>query len=88
MKVTIDIPDSLERSLHEQLGQDVARSAKESLAVAWYQAERLSIGQVAELLGLSVYEAEGFLKRQRVAAPFTWEDFEHDRETLNRLLNP
>ena len=88
MKVTIEIPESIERSLQEQVGTDLTRAAKEALAIAWYQAEKLSIGQVAELLGISVYEAEGFMKQRQVEAPFSWEDFEHDRQTLRRILNP
>ena len=87
MKLTIDIPDTLQQSLQEQLGKNLAQAAKETIAVAWYQAERLSIGQVAELLGISVYEAEGLMKAHHVDAPFSLQDFEHDRETLDRILN-
>ncbi len=87
MKVTIDIPDDIQQMLQEQLGQNLAAAAKEALAVAWYQAEKLSIGQVAELLGISVYEAQGLMKQRHVVAPYSAEDFEHDRETLNRLLS-
>ncbi len=87
MKVTIDIPDTMQQSLQEQLGENLAQAAKEAMAIAWYQAEKLSIGQVAELLGLSVYEAEGLMKEHHVNAPYSLEDFEHDRQTLDRLLN-
>ena len=87
MKVTIEIPESIERSLQEQIGNDLTQAAKEALAIAWYQAEKLSIGQVAELLGISVYEADGLMKQRGVEAPFSWEEFEHDRQTLRRLLN-
>jgi predicted HTH domain antitoxin len=86
VKLTIDIPDRMEASLHEQLGSDLAQAAKEAIALAWYQAEKLSIGQVAELLGISVYEAEGLMKERQIDAPYSLEDFEHDRATLNRLL--
>jgi predicted HTH domain antitoxin len=87
MKVTIDIPDTMQQSLQEQLGQNLAQAAKEALAIAWYRAEKLSIGQVAELLGISVYEAEGLMKTRHVDSPFSLADFEHDRHTLDRLLN-
>ena len=87
MKVTIDIPDDMQQLLQDQLGQNLAAAAKEAVAVAWYQAEKLSIGQVAELLGISVYEAQGLMKQRQVVAPYSAEDFEHDRETLNRLLS-
>ena len=42
MKLTIDIPNSVEESLQRQLGQDDGQAAKETLAIAWYQAEKLS----------------------------------------------
>lgn len=88
MKVTIDIPDTMQQSLQEQVGLNLAQAAKEAMAIAWYQAEKLSIGQVAELLGTSVYEAEGLMKAHHVDALFSLEDFEHDSDTLDRLLNP
>ena len=88
MKVTIDIPDAMQQSLQEQLGQNLAQAAKEAIAIAWYQAEKLSIGQVAELLGISVYEAEGLMKAHHVHAPFSLADYEQDRETLDRLIKP
>jgi predicted HTH domain antitoxin len=87
MKVTIDIPDSMQQSLQNQLGQDLAQAAKESLAMELYRAEKLSIGQVAELLGVSVYEAEGLMKQHHIDAPYSLDDFEHDRKTLDRLLD-
>ena len=43
-------------------------------------------GQVAELLGLSLYEAEGLMKRHHVEAPYSLEDYELDRETLDRAV--
>ncbi len=86
MKVTIDIPDAIRQSLEERVGDDLALAAKEVLAVAWYQSEKLSIGQVAELLGISVYEADGLMKRHQIDATYSLGDHERDRETLDRLL--
>jgi predicted HTH domain antitoxin len=86
MQVTIDIPDTIRQSLEKQFGQNLNQAAKEAMAIAWYQAEKLSIGQAAELLGLSVYEAEGFMKQHHLDATYSLEDYEHDRETLDRLL--
>jgi predicted HTH domain antitoxin len=86
MKLTIDIPDPVQQSLQQQLGCDLSEAAKEALAVSWYQAEKLSIGQFAEMLGISVYDAEGFMKSRQIDAPYSDADYEQDRETLNRLL--
>ncbi len=87
MKVTIEIPDAMERTLCDQLGQDLEKAAKESLAIAWYQSEKISIGQVAEMLNLSVYQAEGLMKERHVDSLYSLEDYEKGRATLNRLLN-
>ena len=87
MQLTIDLPDAMQQSLQEQFGQNLADAAKEAVAVAWYQAEKLSIGQVAELLGISVDEAQGLMKQRRVVAPYSGEDFEHESDTLHRLLS-
>jgi predicted HTH domain antitoxin len=86
MKITIDIPDGMQQALEEQLGQSLDQAAKEAIAIAWYQAEKLSIGQVAELLGITVYEAQGLMKQRHVPAPYSVQDLEHDRNTINRLL--
>jgi predicted HTH domain antitoxin len=86
MKVTIEIPDTMEQTLCDQLGQDLEKAAKESLAIAWYQSEKISIGQVAEMLGLSVYQAEGLMKERHVDSLYSLEDYEKGRATLNRLL--
>ena len=86
MKVTIEIPDTMRQSLEKQLGRDLTQAAKEAMAINWYQAEKLSIGQVAEFLAISVYEAEGLMKDHHIDAPYSLEDYERDRKTLDRLL--
>jgi predicted HTH domain antitoxin len=86
MKLTIEIPEVMEESLQRQLGQDLGQAAKEAMAMAWYQAEKLSIGQVAEFLGISVYEAEGLMKQHHIDAPYALKDYEKDRNTLRRVL--
>ena len=87
MTISIQIPERLEELLRKEMG-DLDQVAKEALAIEAYRSEKLSIGQVAELLGLTVYEAEGVMKQRGINAPLTLADFEHDRATLKRLLNP
>ena len=86
MKVTIDIPDAVEQSLPQGLREDAAGEAKRALAISWYREEKISIGQAAEMLGITVYEAEGLMKQRGVRAPFSEQDYEHDRQTLDRLF--
>lgn len=86
MKLAIDIPAKIEESLSKQFGGKLVQAAKEALAVAWYREERLSIGQVAEFLGISIGEADGLMKRNRVEFADEIEQFESGRESLDRLL--
>lgn len=87
MSISIQIPPAIEDELRKQLG-DLDQAAKEALAIELYRTEKLSIGQVAELLGLTVYEAEGFMKDHGVPAPYSVADLEKDRATLKQLLQP
>ncbi|HVU89258.1 MAG TPA: UPF0175 family protein [Pirellulales bacterium] len=86
MKVIVDIPAEVEQALQQQLGGDLTQAAKEAMAVAWYRAEKLSIGQVAALLGISTYEADGLMKQHGVVVPYSIDDFKQDQITLDRLL--
>ncbi len=86
MKVVVDIPAEIEQALQQQVGDDLTQAAKEAMAVAWYRAEKLSIGQVAALLGISTYEADGLMKQHGVPAPYSADDFKQDQITLDRLL--
>ena len=77
MSVTIDLPEEIERHLAEQWG-NLPRRALEALALEGYRSEALSAGQVAEMLHLSVWETEAFLKERRADLHYTAEDFEKD----------
>lgn len=83
--VEIQIPDAVEEALLASVGPNLRQAVKEELAVAWYRAQRLSIGQVAQFLGATIYEAEGLLKRHGVPSHYSEEDLQRDRETLAKL---
>lgn len=87
MAISIHIPEALEQQLRRELG-DLDQLVKEAFTVEAYRTEKLSIGQVAEILGLTVYDAEGFMKQRGVVAPLTAADIDHDRATLKQLLSP
>ncbi len=63
-----------------------SQTAKEALAIELYREGKLSLGQVAEMLGLSVYQADGLLKQHGVELPYTVADFEHDGAALDKAL--
>lgn len=87
MTVTIAIPDKIEHQLRNEWGADLSRRALEAVAIEGYRTGALSIGQVAETLGISVYEADGFLKEHKIDLPLTIEEFEQDQQALEDLLS-
>ena len=86
MVVTFTIPDQIEKRLQAELGSNLGQTAKEALAIELYRQEKLSLGQVAEMLGISVHQADGLLKQHGVTLPYTIADFEQDRASLNKAL--
>ena len=86
MNVSIEVPKKIAEHLKAQWG-DLSKAAKESLAIESYRTEKLSVGGVAEMLGISVLEAEEFLKKHHVEIPYTIEDLKADRDSLKRTLS-
>ena len=83
MQVTVDIPDSLAGQLN---GDDLSRKVCEGLAIEGYLSGALTRGQVAELLGMTFYEAEKWFVQKGLHRNYSVEDLEADRKTLDRLL--
>ena len=76
MQITLELPDEIARQL--AAGQDISRAALEGLVAEGCRAHRLSDHQAAELLGLSRYELDGFLKAHGVFLDYSREDFERE----------
>jgi hypothetical protein len=84
MNLTVPIPDELAARLGA--ADDLSRRALEAFALAEYQAGRLTRPELRRLLGFSTrYELDGFLKSHGINEGMTLEEFERDRETLDRL---
>jgi predicted HTH domain antitoxin len=80
MQITVQLPDDLGQ--HPNAG----REALEALAIEGYRAGTLSHDQAGQLLGLSRFEFDGFLKERHIYDhAFDVEDLEQDRETLRQL---
>ena len=71
MDIIIHIPKGIEEQLEAAFGRDLPQAAREALAIEGYRTERLSLGQVAELLGVSTIEAEQLLKDSERYRSFT-----------------
>lgn len=88
MSLIITLPESVERQLKIEWGSDLPRRALEALAIEGYRTEALSLGQVAEMLEMSVNDADGFLKTHGVDSLITIEDFELGQRSMEKLFVP
>jgi predicted HTH domain antitoxin len=87
MSVTISLPIRIQQHLESGWGDDLPRKAKEALAVEGYRSGLLSVGEVAEMLELSINEADGFLKERGVAGIESLDEIDADSATLEELLS-
>ncbi len=81
----ISLDRETESKLREVFGQDFESIAREALIAEAYRKGKLSIGQVAHLLGLSVNDAHGLMKQRGIAVNYSLSDFEADRASLREL---
>jgi len=80
MQITVQLPDDLSQQ------SNPGRVALEALAIEGYRAGTLSHYQAAQLLGLSRFEFDGFLRERGIYDhAYDEEDLEQDRETLRQL---
>ena len=80
MQITVQLPDDLVQ--HSNPG----REALESLAIEGYRAGTLSHFQASQVLGMSRFEFDGFLKERHIDDhAYDVEDLEEDRKTLREL---
>ena len=86
MQVVLEIPDRLATQLQTN-GRSLPQRAMEDLAVEAYRLEELSLGQLAEMLGLSINDANGLLKARGISDDFSLEEFQEQRKSMERLLS-
>lgn len=80
MDITVHLPDDLAQQ------PNPGRAALESLAIEGYRSGALSHYEAGQLLGLSRFEFDGFLKeRQIFDHAYDVEDLKDDQEALRRL---
>lgn len=87
MTVTIHLPEGIEAQLRREMG-NLDQIAKEALAIEAFRAAKLSLGQFAEVLGLSTYDADGLLKQRGVFLHLTDEAAEQERAVVRDLAGP
>ena len=85
MNVIVRIPDDLAERL-AAVGGDLERRTLEALALAEYQAGRLTRPDLGRMLGFETRcEIDGFLKAHGVNEGMTVAEFEQERQVLDRL---
>jgi predicted HTH domain antitoxin len=82
--VLLEIPDDLAAILRSP-GRDFSRTALEALVIEEYRAKRLSDAQLRRILGLSRFQAEGFLKAHGVWLDYSIDDFHQEAEAGRRV---
>ncbi len=83
MEITISIPDKF---VPDGDHDDISRRILEAYAIKQYRQETMSLGQISELLELSIDEANALLKRHDVPLNYDFNDMERDRRTIEMLL--
>ncbi len=84
MEITISIPDKFVSD--SPSGQDVSRQILEPFAIENYRQEKMSLGQIVELLSFSIDETNAFLKKHRVPLNYGFEDLAEDRKAIEMFL--
>lgn len=80
MQITVELPDDI--ALHPEAG----REALQALAIEGYRSEKLTHHQAAQLLGLTRFEFDGFLRdRQIYDHAYSVEDLDRDLADLEKL---
>jgi predicted HTH domain antitoxin len=78
MQVQIELPEDVAKALLIG-GQDLGRTASESVAIEGYRSGKLSEEQVRRLLGFeSRFDVHAFLKIHNVYLNYTQEDLDRD----------
>ena len=84
MQVTLKLPDEIAEGLGHEA--ELPRRVLEALVLQRSLSEEISLGRLAELLGLSRTEAEGFLDHNNARLPYTREMLEEDRRDLAEIF--
>lgn len=86
MLVSVEMPDPIAHQLRLD-GPQAGKRALEMFALEGYRSGELTRGKVGELLGLSFYDTEEFLKKNGAEIKLTLEEFQRSSEALERLIS-
>jgi predicted HTH domain antitoxin len=86
MAITLELPQEIEQLLEAEWNGDLPRKILEAVAVEGYRQGVLSRGQISQLLGLSFYDTEAFLKAREAVPPYSMEELAKGRIALESLM--
>jgi heme-degrading monooxygenase HmoA len=82
-RIAVDLPDEIAKRL-QAAWRNVPRGALEAVALEGYRDGTLTRDEVGDVLGLSFWETEAFLKNRQAYLAYAEEDLEQDRSDLGR----
>jgi predicted HTH domain antitoxin len=86
MSLVLNMTASAEHTFRDAWGDQIDRKGLEALAIEGYREGKLSLGKLAELLGMpTTLEANRWLAERGVALNYSVDDFRDDCRTLDRL---
>jgi predicted HTH domain antitoxin len=83
--IQFQLPASLEESLRQNLGRDLALEARDALLAEAYRRAKISVRELASVLGVSIDGAHGFLKARGVPLNYSLDDLDQDLATFERV---
>ncbi len=84
MEITVSIPDRFVPAA--EINGDLSRQMLEAYAIENYRQIKMSLGQLCELLDLSINEANAFLTEHKVPSNFTMDDLDADMRDVEKFL--
>ena len=85
MTISFDLPNEIEHQLQVAFG-DLGAAAKHALLVNAYRRGQISIGRLAETLGIGVLETERWLAEQGVPINYGVSEYDADCRTIAKLF--
>jgi predicted HTH domain antitoxin len=85
MSITFELPQDVEKDLRKYFA-DLDQAAKEAFLVQSYREGRLSVGQIASVMGKGIIDTQAWLSERGAPLNYSAADLEDDRMTLATLL--
>jgi predicted HTH domain antitoxin len=82
MQITVDLPPEIA----SHLGPNASRRVLETVLLDSYRQEHISVSRLGEILGISRWEAEEFIDKNRARLSYTLEMLDEDRRNIAKAF--